>query len=273
MINAPRLFPVDLVLHDMDRSTANRYNQYWVSAFKKKFNGDPKKARFGSPEIDYFLNRLNSSQYFFPLSEIEFRDHLQNFTEAPAWNKITSMMYQQLPLQEIYNKLLACYDKREKSHEAIKKLEALRFTDFCSWADAETEVERLAMRASLARTSVSGEGQRALFHYLSTKHLLAILPEALKLEAERRISTYCNATGRELKFHIFVEMMEKDRDAIDRLMTDRFGGRWAKRREEGVVNVITDGPPKKNGKANKGEIPGEVPAAKLPPLALSLIHI
>ena len=168
MINAPRLFPVDLVLHDMDRSTSSRYNQYWISSFKKKFNGDPKRTRAGSPDIDYFLNRMNSSQHFFPLSEIEFRDHLQNFTEAPAWNKITSWMYQQLSLQEIYNKLLACYDKREKSHEAIKKLEALRFADFCTWADAETEVERLAMRASLARTSVSGEGQRALFHYLST---------------------------------------------------------------------------------------------------------
>ena len=38
MINAPCLFPVDLVLHDMDRSTSSRYNQYWISSFKKKFN-------------------------------------------------------------------------------------------------------------------------------------------------------------------------------------------------------------------------------------------
>ena len=261
MINAPRLFPADLQLVDMDRSTSNRYNQYWASVFKKKFNGDSKKSKYGSPDVDYFLNRLNSSQHFFPLSEVEFRDHLQNSTEAPAWNKVTSIMYQQLPLQEIYNKLLACYDKREKSHEATQKLEALRFYDFSSWADAETEIERLAMRASLARTSVRGDGQRALFHYLSTKHLVAILPEALKLEAERRINTYCNATGQELKFYTLVEMMEKDRDAIDRLLSDR--ARSRKKKENGEVLAITDRSSKGNlvkvGKGPKGVKPaGEV---------------
>ena len=251
MINAPSAFPVELQLIDMDRSTSNRYNQYWVTVFKKKFNGDPKKSKYGSPEIDYFLNRLNSSQHFFPLSEAEFRDHLQNFTEAPAWNKINSMMYLQLPLQEIYNKLLACYDKREKSHEATQKLEALKFYDFSSWADAETEIERLAMRASLARTSVRGDGQRALFHYLSTKALVAILPEPLKLEAERRINTYCNATGRELKFNTLVEMMEKDRDAIDRLLSDRASGRIRRKKENGEVLAITD----KTSKGNFGKVP------------------
>ena len=260
MINAPRVFPVELQLIDMDRSASNRYNQYWVSVFKKKFNGDPKKSKYGSPEIDYFLNRLNSSQHFFPLSETEFKDHLQNFTEAPAWNKVTSMMYQQLPLQEIYNKLLAVYDKREKSHEATLKLEALKFHDFSSWAEAETEVERLAMRASLARTSVRGDGQRALFHYLSTKHLVAILPEPLKLEAERRINTYCNATGQELKFYTLVEMMEKDRDAIDRLLSDKAHGRGRKKKENGEMLAITDKTSKGNfGKGTKTAKPkGEV---------------
>ena len=256
MINSPSIFPPELQLVDMDRSTSSRYNQYWVTVFKKKFNGDPKKSKYGSPDIDYFLNRLNSSHHFFPLSEVEFRDHLQNFTEAPAWNKVTSMMYQQLPLQEIYNKLLACYDKREKSHEATQKLEALKFHDFSSWADAETEIERLAMRASLARTSVRGDGQRALFHYLSTKHLVAILPEPLKLEAERRINTYCNATGRELKFYTLVEMMEKDRDAIDRLLSDKANGRGRKKRDNGEVLAITDKSSKGNpGKGPKGAKP------------------
>ena len=238
MINAPVNFPPTPVLMDMDRSTQARYLTYWgTSVFKKKFSGDPKKVKW-DPEIAYWLTRHCGSQYFFPLSEPEFRDQLLNNTEGSAWTKVSGWMSQQLPLQEIFNKLLACYDKREKSHEAIMKLEALKFSDFSNWADAETEIERLAMRGSLARTSVTGHGQRALFHYLATKHLVAILPEPLKLEAERRINTYCNSTGQELKFHTLVELMEKDRDAIDRLLAERSGAR-RKKHNGGEVQAIT----------------------------------
>ena len=118
------------------------------------------------------------------------------------------------------------------------KLETLKFSDFPIWAEAESEVERLAMRGSLARVSVTGHGQRLLFHYLATKHLVAILPEPFKLEAERRINTYCNTTGNEFKFHTLVELLEKDRDAIDRLLAKKSLAR-SKGMERADVLAIT----------------------------------
>ena len=73
MINAPRVFPAEPVLRDMDRSTQSRFLTYWPNVFKDKFSGSWGKGRKNaSPEIAYWLTRMNGSQYFFPLSESEF---------------------------------------------------------------------------------------------------------------------------------------------------------------------------------------------------------
>ena len=247
MIRAPTNFPDAPVLVNMDRATANQYQQFWLHAFKQKFSGEAKKGKFGRAVVtaDYILNRALSSHYFFPLSEPEFRYHLLNICEDPAWTKVSGWMHQQLPLQEIFNKILACYDKREKSDEALAKLESLKFFDFDNWAEIEAEIERLCMRASLARVSVTGEGQRDLFNYLGTKHIIDILPEIFRLEAERRISTYCNGTRNELTFHTLIALIEKDRLAIDRMLAEKSAGR-RKKREGGDLLAITHVDGRKN---------------------------
>ena len=112
-IKAPTDFPARRVVRNLDRTDNTLYAHHWTMSLKKKFSGDPKQDKYGAPTVDQFLNRMNQNQHYFPISEEEFRNHLHQFTEGLAWDKIHGWLLLKYGLQEIYNKLLALYDRRE----------------------------------------------------------------------------------------------------------------------------------------------------------------
>ena len=220
MVEAPTIFPDYRVLVELSRTQNTFYTNSWGAALKqKRFTGDPKNEKF-APNVIEYLHNMNTYQAEFPLSEDEFREHMQKNTSGAAWENIRSMRQNGRSTQQIYNGLLQLYDRREKPLVAIEKLDKFKLSDVKSWPELSFEVERLAKRASLNKKSAKQDGQRNAATHDGITYLLKILPKNVSKQVTKDISRWLRNTGQECTYSDVVAMCNDHQEDIEECIAE-----------------------------------------------------
>lgn len=221
LIDAPKIFGAHPTVepHSKDNARLTLVRNNFVQP-KPLFSGGNGDGRHRA-NIHELLDKLARAQRVCVLSEIEFRDKLLEVFTGTAYQSVADWIDEELPVQEIYTKIMRRFNQDETPDVAQLKLDKLTQSEhsFKTLAEAETEIFRLSKLS--ARQYEQGDYRVACANISATKAFERVCPEGARnpILAERARMTQFK--DRELTFDEIMNIANTYRTMIDETWVKR----------------------------------------------------
>lgn len=206
-VKIPSYFSPTPILN-LDSRKMGEANLAFPTRRENRFSGYAKGLN-----VEIWLNELTLAQENLGLSEEEFKMFMIKCSFGEACENITEYITSQMSVEDIYHTLLRCYDTKISPHDANTKLLNYKVTKGKNLSEVETEVLKLASRASKAYQE--GPERMSIQNISAINSLIRGLPLQSRNIASNQLACLSSELRTMPSFTQFVRSLRKFEDSIN----------------------------------------------------------
>ena len=197
----PTLFTNNPMRHSMVK-------MYFTS--RPRFSGKDLEKDGNIVELLSHLQRAQNNRV---LSKEEFCHKILEYFSGPAFVCVSQWVNEDLEVDEIFRRIVDRFYAHEYPEEVAAKLNNISAAQFKKYAQAETEISRLARLVSYKY--LPGRRREEMYDSLACQALKKVLPPHVLTHIEARTNHYRALTSKEVPYNQLVRMVASFRDSID----------------------------------------------------------